>query len=667
MKDQLAYIPQESKQIEPTETKTYYDNVSMESIFGAGIQGELGAFLNAVIAYYLFAVCDSVHTAITIVSDEFSQIRPVLQDKNTKEYITEHPALELLESNDFRFNETQVKKEMMISYMASGECFPVIGGNVNYEPVSLFHYPACNVSVVQSGDGYINNILASYQNVITNFTRAQTSPIYKNLHTFVFEDQPKLGQMMHILSNRRRNYLRAQSDLESIYYQATMKFYTQMHNSGIVRNGSRGSAIWGPKVPLSEEQFVSFKTSIKEGFTGPANAGKNIIPPFPIDYVNLLLTNRDMDFEKLMGQADTDVYNNFRIPLPLVTKDTMTLSNYANAIYALFDLAVLPKSKFLFANVGQFLLARFKDGSQYRMCIDDREIPALKQRLLERGQAMRNIYGFSEDEIRNEVGYEPRTDGKGKTVYIPATYVDSAQPVMDYQSGDPGKPNGNIDDNLKKKEFKSDDEGQWVTLDDGRHILIAGGHYNDYSSKDSYNKYVEKYHSNIQDKYSGTKTLEYNAYYRGVGYGPINQALRGELPNKKDETFYKNIGEDINKYTEENPLKENIKLFRGMTVSDSALENIKGGNAFEPKNILSMSSNPKNAETYANSKYSENKNSIIMEISAKKGSSITPLISLREGKIETGENEFIGSYKNSYKILSVIKIGKGKYKVNAEI
>ena len=428
------------KAIEPLETKSYYDNVSMESIFGAGIEGELGAFLNAVVGYYLFAVCSSVHNAISLIADEFSQIRPVLQDKKTKEYVMDHEALELLEINDMRFNEGQVKREMMISMLIANECFPVIGGNVNYDPVSLFHYPACNASVVQGNDGYVANILASYQNVITNYTRVPQSRIYNNLHTFIFEDPPHLGQMMFIVRDRRRNYLRGQSDLESIYYQATMKFYTGMHNSGIVKKASRPSGLWNPTAPLSQEQYEEFSTNIKRGLTGPENSGKNIVTQFPVNYQNLLLTTRDMDFINLINQSDKDVYNTYRIPLPLVTTETMTLSNYANSVYALYDLAVLPKAKFLFHNLGDFILARYKDGERFRLVIDDREIPALKQRLLERGQAMRNIFAFSQDEIRNIVGYEETGDDTGKVVYIPATYIEAG--AKDEYAIDPFKLEG---------------------------------------------------------------------------------------------------------------------------------------------------------------------------------------------------------------------------------
>jgi phage portal protein BeeE len=436
MKDQLALMPTpiESKRLEPIETKDIQYGISMDTIFG-NTDNELGSWLSATMAYYLFAAVDCVHNAITIVSDEFSQIRPVLQDKKTKEYVLEHEALSLIESNDMRWNESQVKKELMISFMAGGEAFPVIGGNVNYDPVSFRHYPANTVSVMQGSDGYIQTIIGSYQNVITTYNRAIDTMAYKNgLNTYLFEDQIQLNQMMHIISNRRRNYLRAQSDLESVYYQALMKFYIGMHNTGIVKNGSRPSGKWSPDGgALSQDQYKAFKSAIQEGLSGPPNSGKNIILNGPTKYENLLITSRDMDFVNLMKTSAVDVYNAYRIPLPLVTTETMTLDNYRQAIYMLYDLAVLPKAKFMFKNLGDFILARYKDGNRFRMVLDEREIPALKQRLFERGQSMRNIFAFTEDEIRAEAGYVAREDGKGDTIYIPATYIDSGKGDEEYQ------------------------------------------------------------------------------------------------------------------------------------------------------------------------------------------------------------------------------------------
>jgi len=425
----IGPIHWEPKSIEPTETKDGMQTtfpIQMENVFGQS-DTELGSFVSANVAYMLFAICNNVHSSISIIADEFSQIRPVLQDKKTNEYVLEHEALSLLETNDMRFNETQVKKELMVSFCAAGEAFPVIGGNVNYGPVSLYHYPANTVSTAQGMDGYIQTMYCTYHGISTTFNRALNTPVYKNMKTYVFEDQPKLNQLMHIISNTRRNYLRAQSDLEGVYYQALTKVYSGVHNYGILKNGSRPSGIWSPKEGgLNDEQYASFKEAVHNTYSGPTHAGKNLVTAVPITYQNLLLNPRDMDFINLINQSDVDVYNAFRIPLPLVTTETMTMANYSQAMYALYDLAILPKAKFLFKNIGDFVLARFKDGQRFRMVLDEREIPALKQRLIERGQSMRNIYAFTEDEIRATVGYPAKEEG-GDVIYIPATYTEAGK------------------------------------------------------------------------------------------------------------------------------------------------------------------------------------------------------------------------------------------------
>lgn len=398
---------------------------SMEQVFGM-TDNSLNWYLSATRAYWLYAVSETVQDAVNRIAWAFSMIRPQLQNKITKEYVIDHPALDILELNDMRFNENQVKFEMMVSYLLTGETFPVLEGNVKYEPVGMFHYPANVCNVAQGTDGYIQTIIASYQNVISTFNRAIETPSYRRLKTYVFETENKLMQMMHILNNRKRNYLRAQSVLESVFYQATTKYYGNIHNSSIMEKASRPGGIWSPKDgAMSQPQYEAFKKEIRESMTGPSNAGANIIAPVPVNYNNLLLNQRDMDFAKMFTAYRTEIYGAFQIPLPLVTTETMTMSNYTKSIEAFFDMAVLPRAQFVFKNLGEFILARFKDGDKYRMVIDEREIPALKERLFARSQTMRNTFVFSQDEMRNECGYQKLGAPTGDIVYIPASYLEA--------------------------------------------------------------------------------------------------------------------------------------------------------------------------------------------------------------------------------------------------
>jgi HK97 family phage portal protein len=403
----------------PSYIETKMDNLDLQNVFSSQQDQIGGWYVSANILYWLFGISDTIQDAVNRISWAFTQIEPKLQEIKSGEYITEHPSIELLKNTDMRFNEDQVKYEMMVSYCLAGECYPTLIGNIKYEPVALFHYPANNVSVAQGSDGYIQTIIASYQNIVKYFERG-INPKFKS---YIFNTVDGLNQTIQILNNRKRNYLRAQTPLEGVYYQAITKYYGNIHNSGIVRNGSRPGGLWSPdsNQALTQNQYESFKKEVKENFTGASNAGRNIVAPIPVKYQNFLLNTRDMDFVKMIELARNEIYSIYNIPLPLVVADTMTLNNYSKAVESFYDFAVLPRAKFLYTQLGNFILSRYKDGDKFKFVIDERQLSALKERMFDRSQKMRNIGAFSDSEIRNEVGFE-NIDG-GDTIYKPANLV----------------------------------------------------------------------------------------------------------------------------------------------------------------------------------------------------------------------------------------------------
>jgi phage portal protein BeeE len=414
----------EIKNISHIETKSA--DMTAQNIFSDNTS--IGYFLSPQLAYFLYGISDALADACERIIWATIQIKPQLQEIKTGEYITDHPMLELIEHSDMRWNKTQLLSEMMLSYLLCGEFFPVIQGNVKYEPVGLFHYPANNVGIAQGSDGYIGSMICNYQNIAKVYERA-INPRYQH---YVFNDKEELNQVMHILQIKKRNYLRAQSPLERIYYQAVMKYYGNIHNSNMLKNPTRPGGLWSPKDgQMSQGQHESFKKEVRDNFTGPANTARNIISAVPIEYQDFLINTRDMDFKELIEKVDRDIYQQYQIPLPLVTTDAATYSNYVNAISAFYDIAVLPRAGFFYFELGDFLLSRYKDGSKFRLVIDERQIPALKERLYTRSQSMRNVYAFSENEIRNEAGYENRLNGD--VILQPATLIANG---MDDYTGD---------------------------------------------------------------------------------------------------------------------------------------------------------------------------------------------------------------------------------------
>ena len=363
-------------------------------------------------AYWLFEISDAIFKSVDMICWAFSQINPVLQHKESLEIITDHPILELENNPDPRIVKSALRYELMKSLCLTGEIFPVLYGNIKYEPVGIYHYPACNIDEMPGNDGYISELTA------TNYNNQKV--LRRNLRDkkYVFQDSIGMTEIRHIYYSLKRNTLRAQSPLEQILYQVLTKHYGHIHNTAMVKNGNRPSGILSPKdTNMRDDQYMVFKENVKNTLSDPVNAGECITSPQPIDYINLMLSTKDMDFALLLSESKVDIYNQFSIPLPLVLKETMTLNNYGEAIKALFDFAVLPKASFIWENYGEYLLSRYEDGKELRFFIDERQLAPLRERLLARAKDLRMIESFSEDEIRNSVGFESLSNGAGNVIY----------------------------------------------------------------------------------------------------------------------------------------------------------------------------------------------------------------------------------------------------------
>jgi HK97 family phage portal protein len=196
------------------------------------------------------------------------------------------------------------------------------------------------------------------------------------------------------------------------------KYYGNIHNTGLLKNASRPGGLWSPaNASLSQDQYEKFKEEVAN-FQGAYSAGKDVVAPQPIKYENFLLNPRDMDFVNLIESSRVEIYGQYKIPLPLVVTKTMTLNNYANSVLAFYDFAVMPVGKYLFGEMGRFILPRYKDGDRFVMSIDERDISALKERMMERAKSMAQSNVFSDNEIRTEAGYEAYEGGDA--IYKPA-------------------------------------------------------------------------------------------------------------------------------------------------------------------------------------------------------------------------------------------------------
>lgn len=441
----LEFTP-DNKNINSIETKQITDGVttgSMAQIFSGANEG-WGAYLSPPTAYMLYELSDTIRDCVDRISDSFVELPIILQDLKTKTHLDDHPALSLFRKTDLRMNEGQLKKEMMVSLLLTNEAYPVLEGYVKAEPAGLFHYPAYAVNDSQGTDGYIQQIFAAYQNVIQTFHR-NIKDINPKFNTYTFQTENQLSEMMQVIRIRRRNYLRGSSPIEPIFYQALAKYYGTIHDYSLIRNGARPGVIVSPKdAVLTPDQMKEFATEWRNGQESLRGRGSTVIANRPIDLKELIVNNRDMDWNNLIKEFRQEIYAMYKIPLPMVVSDTMTLNNYQFAIEFYYDEAVLPNSRYLLKNVGDFILSRYPGGDKLEFCIDERELPALKDRLFRRANLMRTAGIYSQDQILQETGY-PKLEDKdeGETILIQTSLTSFS--VTDDEEYTPEEPSAGVE------------------------------------------------------------------------------------------------------------------------------------------------------------------------------------------------------------------------------
>ena len=397
---------------------------SFGSLFSGGNCSSYGPSVNSSLAYELCQKSAVIGDVVDRIGSAHAAITPVLIEKGTNKIISDpkdHPLLELLDNPGMRQKYRRFAYESMKSFLLTGEVYPVISGNVNYEPLDLVVRPANKVQLNGMSDE-LHSILMTSAGKQTQYS--QRLNIKKR--SLTFQAGNELSETIQIMKEQRAEGLGGLSPLEQIYYEVITSIYGNKHNSNLLKNSTRPGGLWSPKEPMTQDGYKLFRDEIRDKFQGPGNAGKNIVAPQPVEYVNFLLKTQEMDFINMLDRFETSIYSRYQIPLPLVKAGTMTMGNFSQAAESFYDYAVIPRTSFIFSELGQFLLLRYKGGDRYILGVDERSIPALKERLYKRAKLMSETYIFSDNEMRAETGREA-LGPEGDVVNKPATLIPSVE------------------------------------------------------------------------------------------------------------------------------------------------------------------------------------------------------------------------------------------------
>ncbi|MBI3419265.1 MAG: phage portal protein [Proteobacteria bacterium] len=186
-------------------------------------------------------------------------------------------------------------------------------------------------------------------------------------------------------------------------------------NQALLAHAARpsGALVYAPKdgpAQLTDEQFRRLKEELEENYLSSRNAGRPLILEGGLEWKEMGLTPKDMDWLAGKNRAASDIALAFGVPDQLIgIQGAQTYANMAEARLALYEDTVLPLALQLRDEMNRFLSPMF--GAGLRLDIDKDEVPALVHRRDALWEKVGGADFLSLNEKRAALGYPPVENG----------------------------------------------------------------------------------------------------------------------------------------------------------------------------------------------------------------------------------------------------------------
>lgn len=386
------------------ETKNYEQNTQNSAIFLDLFDSfQSSENSNRFLDYYRTA--SPVSTAVKLITDNALTIPFVLQDTISKEYIYNHPILNLLRTPNEYSSSSLFESEMLSFMLLTGNNYLHITGLK--EPTALYNLNPKDVSITQNLRGYAE----SYIHLDDIF-------ILDKINKEIRSKNSNGKFLAHYRNFNPRNNIYGISELAACEIEIVIYELANIHNRSILKNQGRPSGIISYEGSgfLDDNQINQMTSTLKSSLGGANNAGKPIFLTSAVKWQQLSESVKDMDFSTLHKRTSESIYNTLKIPLPMVSPDNMTLANMDTAKINLFDNVVVPLKTKICEYLTNSLVRRYKNSENLIITFDETEIEVLKTREVKNALDISNSGLLRRDEIRASIGYDKIGDERGDEI-----------------------------------------------------------------------------------------------------------------------------------------------------------------------------------------------------------------------------------------------------------
>jgi HK97 family phage portal protein len=353
------------------------------------------AYIKNVVAY----------RAINMIAQAASSI--ALKVFDNKGYtMDQHPILKLLYQPNPHQNKSEFLESIYLYRQISGNAYVLASSNTGKMPKEIYSLRPDRVRVI-AGENFLP---AGYQ-----YKVGQNEQVYS------VDQFTGTSKILHIKNTNPVSDWYGLSAVEAAAYSIDQHNNAAAWNQALLQNGARPSGAIivkgadGQPGELDEEQYCRLKEMIAEDFCSSANTGKPMILEGGLDWKEISMSPKDMDFIEGKYSAARDIALAFGVPPQLLgIPGDSTYNNLVEARIALWEQTIIPLAENTVDHIGRWLSKL--TGEKCVLRIDKDNIPALASKREAVWNRLEKISFMTVNEKRKQVGLPPIESDIDKSV-----------------------------------------------------------------------------------------------------------------------------------------------------------------------------------------------------------------------------------------------------------
>ena len=366
-----------------------------------------------------------LYTAVSRIANAVASLPLTLVNTETNEAEPNHPAFKKLCNPNPYGQKTRFEfiRDAITWKLLTGNTYYLTTGLTSRPPIELYLLNPSSVLTEARNDASGSPDTITYNpsqaptpsgnaNSLNNQRTALTQPLTFTKRKATdpqFYDQTNTRSLYHVHTfnpDYGSGDFEGVSELSSLFYEVSHWMQASQHNIALLANGARPSGAFvlkakdGQPAMLSQEQFDRLQSQIKKNYQGSGNAGRPLILEGGLEWSEMQMTPKDLDFDTLKNRAEEGIYKVMGIPIQLIMADSVTANNLSNFRLEFYENRILPLADELCHHINRFFLSRYPSPEKYEFQVNRDEIDVLIPRRVERRDAIERSLIMTLDEKR---------------------------------------------------------------------------------------------------------------------------------------------------------------------------------------------------------------------------------------------------------------------------